>query len=66
MKTNLVDVSDRVWGGVHNQMYSWVYKQVRDIAKEHVRRQALIKVDEQVVSQVYSQVYMQISERYED
>jgi hypothetical protein len=41
-------------------MYSWVYKQVRDIAKEHVRRQALIKVDEQIVSQVYRQVHMQI------
>jgi hypothetical protein len=43
-----------------------VFRQVRDIAKEQVRSQALMKVDEQVVSQVYSQVYMQISERYED
>jgi hypothetical protein len=64
MKTSLVDVSDRVWGGVHNQMYSWVYKQVRDNAKEHVRRQSLIKVDEQVVSQVYRQVHMQIWARW--
>jgi hypothetical protein len=48
-------------------MYTWVYKQVRDIAKEQVRRQALMKVDEQVVSQVYSQVYRRIVlEGYED